>query len=538
MGLKLVAITPARPLYSGAEDRAKYGEENAMAGKIVYGKYVLADAETVIPSGAVYIQEGKIVDLGRYDEITYKYTADEIIGSSETMVTPGFINAHGHGKGITDFQRGALDNTLETWKFRRYPPIDRYYDTLWTAIKLLESGVTTTMHNHDLVNPEAYDEEFAAAIRAYQESGLRVAFAPTLINQNIFVYGDNEAFIRALSPPVQALCNRMVHQIKRFGETAYFKAVEDLRKSAESQQVKIMHGPLSPQWVTDDALQEVKRQAQEQGMRVHIHILQTQLQKLYGLRRYGKSLLEHLYDLGFLGRNVTCGHCVWLSERDIGVLSETGTSVTHHPSCNLRVRNGITPVFALLENGIIVGIGMDDKELGDDKDFIEEMRLVSKLHRLPSHRLDSKHLLPADSFRMGTRYGADVLGFSDLVGTLKKGNQADMVLLDLERMSEPFVYPEHNAIDLLIYRGRASDVDTVLVGGEILLRHKRLTKIDRQEVIRKLQESIPERYGEEFREANRVFRELKRGIAAHFDPWYEEIAGIETAPYYFVNNKY
>jgi 5-methylthioadenosine/S-adenosylhomocysteine deaminase len=273
-------------------------------------------------------------------------------------------------------------------------------------------------------------------------------------------------------------------------------------------------------------------------MRIHIHILQTQLQKLYGLKKYGKSLMEHLYELDFLGRNVTCGHCVWLSDKDIELLSETGTSVTHHASCNLRVRNGIAPVFALLDKGVVVGIGMDDKELGDDKDFIEEMRMVSKLHRLPSHQLDSRHLLPVDCFRMGTQYGSEVLGFSDLVGTLRPGKQADVVLLDMKRMSEPFVYSDHNVIDLLIYRGRCIDVDTVLVGGEVLLRDRKLTRIDRQEVIRKLQESISERYVEEFARYRGSTAGLREEIAAYFAPWYEEMERIEKAPYYFMNNRY
>ncbi len=89
-----------------------------------------------------------------------------------------------------------------------------------------------------------------------------------------------------------------------------------------------MHGPLSPQWVTDDVLQEIKKHAQEEKMRIHIHTLQTQLQKLYGIKKYGKSLVGHLDDIGFLGENVTCGHCVWLSDEDINILANTKTSVT------------------------------------------------------------------------------------------------------------------------------------------------------------------------------------------------------------------
>jgi len=508
-----------------------------MTSKIVYGKYVVKNAGTVIPSGAIYVEDDTIIQVGTYAEMTRKYAADRIIGSVDHLVIPGLVNAHGHGKGITDFQRGAIDDTLETWKFRMYPPIDGYFDTLWTAIQLLESGVTTTMHNHNLSNPDAYEEEFSTTVGAYGESGIRLAFAPSLADRNIFVYGDNESFVQSLPDEVRKLCRAITSRMQQFGQKEYFDAVDTLKTRLRSDRVEILHGPMAPQWVDTETLREIKRHADQNGMRIHIHTLQTQLQKLYGLKTYGKSLLAYLEGLGFLGKNVTCGHCVWVSDDDISILADTGASVTHHVTCNLRVRNGISPVSAMLDKGIIVAIGMDDKELGDNKDFIEEMRMVSKLHRLSSHRLASAHLSPKTCFRMGTEWGAEVLGFSDRIGDLAAGKKADMVLLDMRRMTEPFVSPDHDIIDILMYRGRAVDVDTVLVGGEILLQNQKLTRLDRQEVIHRLMESIPPDYAKRFQKANRLFPALRESVAAYFDPWYKEMDVIEKSPYYFMNNK-
>jgi cytosine/adenosine deaminase-related metal-dependent hydrolase len=294
---------------------------------------------------------------------------------------------------------------------------------------------------------------------------------------------------------------------------------------------------MSPQWVSDEILQEIKHHAEQEGLRIHIHVQQTQLQQHYGMIAHGKSLLAHLAGLGFLGENVTCGHCVWLSEDDISVLADTGTSVTHHPACNLRVRNGISPVFEMLKKGITVAIGMDDKEFGDKKDFIEELRLVSKLHRLPSHRLASDHLRPADCFRMGTEYGASVLGFSDRIGTLVPNKKADLVLLDLCSMMMPFTFPDHNIIDVLTYRGSAADIDTVMVNGEILIKNGEPTKIDKQEKLRKLKESIPADYAKLFQEGNKHFPALRDSVAAYFDPWHEALEFNAKTPYYFLNNR-
>lgn len=508
-----------------------------MSTKLIYGKYLVTDADNVIPSGAILVKGEEIVAIGRYEDMKNNVVVDEEIGSSDYLVTPGFINAHGHGKGLTNFQLGAIDNNLETWRFSGYPNFNQYYDTLWSAMKLLESGVTTTMHNHILQQPDRYYEEFCTILNAYANSGIRVAFAPSLRNQNLFVYIDNDEFIQSLPSSLRTNVEEIARRESYFGEKEYFESIKKLRNDFESAHVKIMHGPLSPQWCQDNSLVEIKKHADELGMRIHIHVLQTILQKIYGLKKYGESLIEHLYDIGFLGPNVTCGHSVWLTEKDIDLLSETGTSVTHHASCNLRVRNGISPVFALLKKGVKVGIGLDEKGLNDCTDFIEEMRVVSKLHRIPSHRLESEHIQPRDCFKMGSLYGAEVLGYSQMTGSIEKGKKADIVMIDLTRITEPFLYSGHNLIDALIYRGRGSDVDTVIVGGEVLIKNKKFTKIDKEEVMRKLRESIPSNYLEEVMHKNEIMDELKRYIIRYFEGWYKQLDLLEVAPYYLMNNK-
>ncbi len=165
------------------------------------------------------------------------------------------------------------------------------------------------------------------------------------------------------------------------------------------------------------------------------------------------------------------------------------------------------------------------------------MRVASKLHRLPSHALASPHLLPRDVFRMATSAGARVLGFDPWIGSLQRGQQADVVLLDLAAMAEPFASQDHEPLDLLLYRGKASHVRTVLVAGEVQVEDGKLTRLDRQEVIRKLQEAIPADYAERFRQANAPLAKLRAAVAAHFAPWHEEIARWEKSPYYFMNNR-
>jgi 5-methylthioadenosine/S-adenosylhomocysteine deaminase len=508
-----------------------------MKGTLIWGKYLVVDPDKITASGAVYVEGNRIVQVGTYADLKKKYPQAQEIGSSGHMVLPAFVNAHGHGKGITDFQRGQIDDTLETWKFRGYPPIPVYEDTLWNSIKMLEAGVSTTMHNHMPSSGAEYLGEFNSIIDAYEEAGLKVAFAPNLAERNTFVYGDNEAFIESLPPDLAELCRGSLEKGKSYGLPQYMAAVDRLNKERSGKNVRIMHGPLSPQWIEEESLEEIRRHATAERLRIHTHVQQTQLQKLYGRKAYGKSLIGYMADKAFLGDDVTLGHAVWVSEEDIEMLADADVSVTHHATCNLRVRNGVAPVFEMLQRGVPVAVGMDDKEFGDDKDFIEEMRLISKLHRLPSHMLDSAHLLPEDVLRMGTLTGAKVLGFENELGSLEAGKRADMVLIDLTRVSEPFVHPSHNPIDLLLYRCGSRDVDIVLVDGRVVVEKGRVVQLDRERIAAKLAEAVSKSYAEDFEKMNTRWRRLRPYIAEWFQSWYGEMEDYGPRPFYHFNNR-
>lgn len=111
------------------------------------------------------------------------------------------------------------------------------------------------------------------------------------------------------------------------------------------------------------------------------------------------------------------------------------------------------------------------------------------------------------------------------------------MLLDLEAMAEPFAYEGHYPLDLLLYRGKAAHLRTVLVAGEALLENGRLTQLDREEIIGKLRESIPADYTERFQRANAPFIRLRSAIAAHFAPWYEEISRWKVSSCCFMNSR-
>ena len=499
------------------------------------GQLVAAHDQPALPNGAVAVTGETIEAVGTYDELAGRYPGAKVLGGEQFLLIPGLVNGHSHGRGLSDFQRGASDNTLETWLLdtRKYLPVSTYDDVAFSAARLLKSGVTTTMHNHIVRAPEGYEAEFEEALRAYGDAGIRVQFNPAIRNANPFIYGDNAAFLAALPEKLRTILTTPPSAGSLTGEN-FVSAVCDLHARCDSPMSRIGFGPLAPQWCTTDLLIEVRRAADRLGASIHVHALQSIFQKMYGLKFLGKTLIASMNDIGFLGPGLVIGHCVWPTEQDIELMARTGTAVTHHPSCNLRVRNGISPVFPMLRAGVLVGLGLDGKSINDDDDFIHEMKMCFLLHRIPSLEVDSPHLSARQVFQMGTENSAKLLGYGEELGRLEPGRLADLVLLDYERMRYPFVDPSHDPIETLLYRGLGPHVHTVMVNGRVVVEDGRLLTLDEEAVGVRLAKAASRPRTEKETKLVRMMDELRRHVVRYYEGWTEE---IETAPFYRVNSR-
>ena len=218
---------------------------------------------------------------------------------------------------------------------------------------------------------------------------------------------------------------------------------------------RIGFGPMAPQWCTRELLVDVKRAAEKLGTPIHIHAVQSIFQKIYGLECFGKSLIEYMNDIGFLGSNVVIGHCFWPTDGDIHILAKTQTGVTHHASTNLRVRNGISPVFEMLRAGVRMGLGIDSKSINDDDDIIQEMKVCFLLHRIPSLELNSPYLA-LNSLPDGDRNKCQPARIREQLGRLEPGRLADLVLLDYPKMCFPLLIHPMTQLRSFFTEGKAA----------------------------------------------------------------------------------
>jgi 5-methylthioadenosine/S-adenosylhomocysteine deaminase len=308
-------------------------------------------------------------------------------------------------------------------------------------------------------------------------------------------------------------------------EDIYFSVFEEIFKIYQGRHGKmnIFLGPVSPVWVSDALLLRIKEKAKAYGTGIHMHCLETYYQRVYGLRKFGKSLIEHLNELGILGPEVSLAHCVWPTEKEIDLLSEAETSVVHNPGSNLRLRSGVAPVLRLWQKGVNTGIGIDGITLNDTDDLLEEMRLCSKLHWMPG--IERESLSSLDVLRMATISGAKIAQFKQ-IGVLRKGFKADLVLMDLKKFSFPYLEARKNIWDIVLARGNSTAVDTVLIGGEVLKRNKKLQKLDKRKIIGKLQNSLKGEKAKESVALENLIGRIEPYIKKFYRDW--EIENVEA----------
>lgn len=476
---------------------------------LIRGRHVICQVRDdgqveAIENGAVLVADGRIIEVGKASDLCVRADYDTVEGSDRHIVLPGFVNGH-HHVGLTPLQLGSLDQPLELWWATRIAgrDVDPYLDTLYSAFEMLESGVTTVQHifawpRRDLT---LVRDTIERVLQAYKDVGMRVSFSMAMRDQNRGMLFSDEDVLGSLPPELAGPLGERIaeftvpldEQLRLFG---------DLHAAhRDDPRVRIQLAPGNLHWCSDTALAALQDCSETFAAPLHIHLLETAYQKEYALRRTGGSALKHLQRFGMAGPHVTIGHGVWMSEQDVELAAETGTNVCHNCSSNLRLRSGVAPVNRLQCRGVNVALGIDEAGLNDDRDMLQEMRLVLKLHREPG--MEDNVPTSPQVFRMATRNGALTTPFRDDIGTIAAGKAADLTLLKWDEITYPYLDPAITPLDAVLHRAKSGHVDTVLVEGEVVLRNGATVKIDKPAVLAEIAAAlaVPLKPAEEQRRA-------------------------------------
>ncbi len=492
--------------------------------KLVRGRWIItggAETDAVLTDAAVRVEGGTIAELGDWETLRANHPDAAVVGSDRVAIMPGMINAHHHSNGVSAIQQGIQDGLLESWllSLSLGRGLEPRLGTLLSAARLLRTGVTSVVDVHsDRGTAESYAENARQALQAYDTAGIRVAFAAGFTTQCFLVSGagEDEKFLASLPDDVRHFAARRMPPPGSLDEDDYFGIIDDLWQTYRAHdRIDVWFAPPGPQWVSDAFMQRIAAQAETYDVGVQTHVTESLYEMLHGPRYYGKPTLHHLHDLGVLGPRYSIAHGVWLTEPEIDLLAETGAAVSHNPSSNLRLRAGIAPLNALLASGATVALGMDGTTINDDEDYFDEMRLAMRLHRTP--RFDGPAPTAERVLHMATAGGARLLRKQDTLGAIAPGYAADLVLVDLARVSWPWIAPELDPREFLLMRAGAGDVDTVLVGGEVVLSEGRPTRFDIDAVGREAAQALG---AQAYRSEDAALIErLRPHVEAYYQAW-------------------
>lgn len=478
------------------------------------------DRHTVeqIDDGAILQEDGIIAAVGTYDELKARYRDVPVVGTGREIMVPGFVNGH-HHVGLTPVQLGSPDMPLELWFVTRMVTrnLNLYLDTLYSAFEMIASGITTVQHIHGWM-PGRLDQVTGLSeqvLKAYEDIGMRVSYCFAVRDQNRLVYQADEAFVASLPKPLQDPMKRWFERFE-MGLEDMMSMFETLHaRHHNKRRTRIQLAPANLHWCSDAALTALSDASKKYDAPMHMHLVETAYQKEYARRRGDCTALEYLDRFDMLGPNLTLGHGVWLNESDIDRIAETGVCVCHNCSSNFRLRSGLAALNVFEIKGINTAIGLDEAGINDDRDMLQEMRMVLRAHRVPG--MDDQVPTTAQVLRMATVGGARTTPFRETLGTLEVGKRADLSLIDWQQVSWPYLDDETPVIDAVIQRAKTDGVRMVMCDGEIIYRDGVFTRVDKEGALKALHDELSSALSED--EVER--RELSKALLPHVKAFYE-----------------
>jgi len=370
-----------------------------------------------------------------------------VLEGKRMLAMPGLINTHAHVPMVL-FRGLAEDVPIERWFNEFIWPLesnlteaDVYWGAMLGLIEMIEGGVTTVADHYFHMDQVA---------RAVEEAGTRAH-----LGQAVFASRGYPAL----------------------AETAAFA---ERWKGGAGGRITTCMAPHAPYTCDDGFLRASVGHANRLGIGIHIHAAEEMNQTNASLEKRGLTPIQVLRDTGVLSVPALIAHGCGLLPQDIELLAKhrDHVGIAHAPKTYLKLAMGITPIRALRRAGVAVGLATDGAVSNNTLDVFESLRLMTMMQK---HEAMDPEVMPIpEALDIATRGSARTLGLGDRIGTLTPGYQADLILVDTRGAHWS---PPHNLLAGLVYSARASDVDTVMVDGRVILRERRLLTLDKERVL-------------------------------------------------------
>lgn len=414
---------------------------------ILGGTVVTMDKDRrVIEDGAVFIRNGIILSVGKRSDLLPWTRSVRTINATGKVVIPGLINTHTHVP-MSLFRGIADDLDLQEWLTKYIFPaeaknVDEAFVRAGTRLGLAEmiKGGTTTYCDMYYFEDAIADET--------KKGGMRGVLGETILD---FPAPDNKTWAAGLS------------YTERF-----------IKKWQNDPLIVPAVAPHAPYTVSQEHLLEARDLSNRLKAPLVIHLAEANTETEFIQQKHqGKRPIEFVESIGFLTDRTIAAHVIQANEAELDILNKRGVGIAHNPQSNMKLAAGVAPVPSMLRRNMRVGLGTDGAASNNDLSMWEEMDTAAKLHKLNSG--DPKTLSAEQAFAMATIGGARALHMEDLIGSIETGKRADIAIVDFDSLHQT---PFYNVYSHLVYATKASDVNTVIINGRIVMQNRRLLTLN------------------------------------------------------------
>lgn len=423
---------------------------------------------------AIIINNGEIMDIIDKNESDKKYSA-EIIDLKDHALFPGFIDGHMHT--ALAIMRGLAQDT-NNWMMYGLQPFDNVLTeeakNIGSKLGIIEGikAGTTTFGDFEL-NMEAVAQFIG-------EIGARGNLAYTVREAKRKVYKPGELY----------------EFDSKMGIESFEKNLELYDKYHDSfnGRIKFLLGPQGCDFVSEDLLLEIRKQAKKRNTKIHMHVQQGDRETYQIEKRYGKRPIDYLESIGFLDETLIAVHLTDANKEEAEKVAKSGASMLVCPG-SIGIIDGIVcPSVEFQNSGGNVGLGSDQAPGNNSHNIINEMKLIALFNKI---KYENPEVMPAwKALRMATIEGAKAIGLGDSIGSLEIGKRADIIGIDLNsiNMLPVFTHPMRNIVPNLVYSARGNEVSISIVDGEVIYKDGILLKVNEEQIIKDIK-NYPDQIG-------------------------------------------
>ena len=419
--------------------------------KIHCGRLLPIHPENIeLTQRTLIINNGKIEAITSYAD-SEEYEASEVISAEKQLVLPGFINTHTH-IGMAYFKGLGDDLPLESWlKDHIWPAEDKYINAEFIYKSSLH-GIGELIKNGTTCFNDMYfiTEETA---KACINTGMRgVLGGGVILDFPLGEYHKPEEFIE--------IFNKNIEFIK------------------DSTLVNVTVAPHSVYTVNQETWKIAIEMARQGNFLLHTHLCETEKEIFDCKKRYGKSPVQFLYDLGAFDTKFIFAHGIYLEDNDFALITGKDCSLAVNLHSNLKLASGIPPLAKYIKHDINISFGTDSVASNNVLSISDEISTAGKLYK--AYYKDAAYLPAKELVKMATINAAKALGLEDRIGSIEIGKEADIICIDINNFQ---CQPVYDPFSYIVYGMNRGNISTVVVQGRVLMKDKKLQTIDEEELL-------------------------------------------------------